>query len=457
MTWPAQRPGSRAQIPHLRHVSHVGVSIVLDFLAPYPGGTAARDLHALRPGQLKLHHLFRLILPLLLTWVQLLTGQTNLQTNAAPFLNFRQGANSKADSDLEDMFPTNVAEVCFGWFGPSTPGDSLGGQLWCGADLAIREANAQGGCEGRPFRLIPKWSENPWGNGVPQIFRMVYEDQVRALLGGIDGASTHLAEQVVAKTRLPLISPASTDASVNLAGVPWMFSCAPSDRAMAPLLAEAILRPLKEPGDRLAVFSATDHDSRATAKELLKALAERHRTPDFHFEFPAGEQSFESQLSGIAGAKPGAILVIASPEDSARLVMAVRRRSGDTAIFATHQAGRSRFRQLAGNAAEGVRFPLLWVPDKSDAVTRKFIADFKARFAREPDYAAALSYDATRLLVAAARQGGPSRARIREALRQLSPFRGIAGLIQWDATGQNVREVRRMGVIRKGQIEPEPL
>lgn len=201
------------------------------------------------------------------------------------------------------------------------------------------------------------------------------------------------------------------------------------------------------------VFSATDHDSRMAAKEILKALSERHRAPDFKFEFQAGQNAVDPQLTSAAAAKPRVVLLIAGPEDSARWVVAIRQRLADTPVFGTHQMGRSRFLQLAGKAAEGVHFPVLWAPDESDAVTRKFIAAFKARFGQEPDYAAALSFDATRLLIAATRQGGLNRARVREALIKLSPWQGIAGTIEWDGTGQNVRKVSRMGTIHNGQIE----
>jgi branched-chain amino acid transport system substrate-binding protein len=190
------------------------------------------------------------------------------------------------------------------------------------------------------------------------------------------------------------------------------------------------------------------------AREILKALSDQHRGPDFKLEFQPGVKTFDTQLSGIGSSKPGVILVIAGPEDSAQLVVAIRKRLAEAVIFGTHQMGRSRFLQLAGKAAEDVHFPLLWTPVESDADTRKFIESFRARYGREPDYAAALSFDATRLLIAATRQGSLNRARIREALSKLSPWQGITGPIQWDGTGQNVRKVSRMGTITNGRIMP---
>ena len=55
---------------------------------------------------------------------------------------------------------------------------------------------------------------------------------------GSTGPSAHLAEQVVAKARLPLVCPVSSDRTANVANVPWMFSVLPGDNAQAPCLAE---------------------------------------------------------------------------------------------------------------------------------------------------------------------------------------------------------------------------
>ena len=96
-----------------------------------------------------------------------------------------------------------------------------------GTTMAIEEANAEGGYKETPFRLKPGWSENPWASGVSSVVRMAYLERVWAIIGSIDGSTTHLAEQVVAKARVTQIDPASTDRSVNMANVPWVFSCLP--------------------------------------------------------------------------------------------------------------------------------------------------------------------------------------------------------------------------------------
>ena len=88
--------------------------------------------------------------------------------------------------------------------------------------------------------MIPAWSQNPWEAAVRQLADSVFQRRVWVIVGGADSATTHLAEQIVAKAHVPLVSPISTDKTVNLANVPWTFSMAPGDHLLAPCLAQAV-------------------------------------------------------------------------------------------------------------------------------------------------------------------------------------------------------------------------
>ena len=357
---------------------------------------------------------------------------------------------------------TNLTEIRIGWFGPSNLDDPLTGDLWWAANFALQEANTLPS-DSRlpasdflrlPFRLIPRWSVNPWGTGVSQLARMVYDEQPLALLGSMDSATTHLAEQVVAKAQLPLVSPIATDKSVTFAGVSWMFSCAPGDDAVARVLVEAVQAELKSPAGKTVLLATTDHESRMTAREVMSQLSRCGRRPDFRFDVPPDAADIAQQLQAAADARPAVVLIIAGVEDSSRLTRAVREKVGTATIFGGQSMGRRRFTELAGAAAEGVRFPLLFVPNPADANCTRFIERFKSEHQRAPDYTAALTYDAMRLLLEAIRRAGPNRARIREALAQLSPWPGIAGTIHFDGTGQNTRTDLCLGTIRNGAVLP---
>ena len=376
----------------------------------------------------------------------------------------------------------NPAELRFGWFGPTNLDDPLNGDVWWAVEEAAREANSRtSGPEPRPgpadptapssaacpvnlpVRLIPCWAADPWGSGVSRLGRMVYDEAPLALLGSVDSASTHLAEQITAKANLPLVSPISTDSSVTLAGVSWMFTCAPSDAVIArALVADVLAPPSGSRGNSrvsIALLAATDHESRMTAREVVRELSRCGHPPDSRFDLTSGTTDLAPQLAAWELARPETVVVIAGPDDSARWLRAIRAaplgRSGNgPRLYGGPTLGRTRFRQLAGTAAEGVRFPLLLVPGPGQSAMQKFGEKFAQARGHEPDYAAVLGYDATRLLIEAARRTGPNRARVREELARLSPWAGLAGPIVFDGTGQNLRSNVVMGTIRDGAVVP---
>jgi ABC-type branched-subunit amino acid transport system substrate-binding protein len=341
-----------------------------------------------------------------------------------------------------------VEEVRLGYFGPSDPADPAGGDMWLAAKLAIEEANAAGGLGGKPFRLVPAWSADPWGTGVAKLVRMVYRQRVWAIVGGVDGPSTHLAEQVAAKARLTLINPVSTDRTVNLAYVPWVFSLAPGDHLTAGPLAREISRRAGKGG--LVILSADDHDSRVLTAQLRKALAKWPVRLRRQFEFRRGEKRFGPLAKQVQAVGPGAVAVAAGAADGVRLVGALRVGGYRGAVFAGPAMGRRAVAESPGGV-EGVVFPVLYDPSNLSEAGKAFGRTFRRRHGTAPDYTAAHTYDAVRLLIAAIRKAGLDRTRIRDAVRDLSPWPGVTGTVRWDRVGSNTR-VAPLGTIKKGLV-----
>jgi branched-chain amino acid transport system substrate-binding protein len=334
--------------------------------------------------------------------------------------------------------PAGIREVLIGYYGPADPAHPEGGMPWQGASLAVEEANAEGGYKGKPFRLDASWSENPWRAGAAHVTRMTFVDRVWAVVGSIEGAGTHLAEQVVAKALLPLVNPVATDRSIHMAGVPWMFSIVQGDDLHSAVLSRALA------GRSLVILESTDHDSRALLSYLKPALARENARIKFQFEFEPGRPDLSELIRNAVKAAPDAVAVIAGIPDSARLVKQLRAAGFTGTIAGGPLFGRAAFAAQAGAAAEGALFP--WVGDATPA----FRGKFAARFGRQPDYSAACTYDAVRVVVAAIRKAGLNRARIRDAIAAQPPYDGAGGRIEWDEYGQN-RRAPVLAAIRSGE------
>ena len=395
------------------------------------------------------------LLALVLTACALLAQDQPPQQPPAvdPYHDFRAQPLEYVGPTSDASGTAGLTEVAIGWFGPSDPDHPLYGDLWAAATLAVTEVNAAGGLHGLPVRLLPRWSETPWGTGVGQVARMVHEDRARAILGSVDGPGTHLAEQVVVKARLALVSPVSTDESVNLAGVPWTFSVAPGDHLWAPLLVQCLLDTI---GDgSFVLLAATDHDSRLAAREVLEELADRDRGPTLRIDMKPGEIDLSPWLGRLEEATLKAALVIASAQDSAAMVRSLRESNFAGHLFGGPQLGRRAFLDAVGGAAEGATYPLLFDHDAGGEASEAFVRRFQRHTGTRPDWASAHTYDATRLLLESIHAAGLNRAAIRQALAERSPWQGVTGIIEWDATGQNRRPVTRLATIRGGEIAPD--
>jgi branched-chain amino acid transport system substrate-binding protein len=347
-----------------------------------------------------------------------------------PFFDARKHESAYNGPGREDPEPTDLTEVRIGYFGPSDPKHPEGGDIWLAVNLAIDEANAQGGYRGLPFRLIQAWADNPWTNGAGLIVRMAYVDRVWAIIGGIDGPSTHLAETVVAKACVTLISPGSTDKTVNLANVPWMFSALPGDQLLAPALGRALL---EDVGNRTFVVVASNgHDSHLFARELEKYLSAHGRAPAFSYVFASGNVPNEEFSRRIMEAQPAAVVVVADAPDSAGFVNALRQEGFRGKVFGGPSMGRRSFREGLSTGGAGVYFAC-----PAGAQADRFGRSFADRYGFYPDYTARYGYETARLLVAAVRRAGLNRARIRDAVHDLSPWQGVAATIEWDGLGRN--------------------
>ncbi len=408
-----------------------------------PRGFGRSALGAIGGGWLGIPGLLVLLLIGSIGWAGGVLADVSAQIGRAeePFLRLREQGTRYHGPGREREASEELTAVQIAFFGPRWhEGEET--DLWVAAQLALDQANAAGGYQGKPFRLLATWSDDPWGDGASQLARLIYDQPVWAILGAFDGHSAHLAALLVAKARLPVVIATSGDKSVNLANVPWVYSLLPGDHLQSPPLAEAIAAVLGgvSGGGRLVVLSADQHDTRHFARELMNDLARRHRvTPRLHLQSQAGAAAVEPHARRAVEARPEAIVVLAGPEDSARLVEAIRSAGYRGPVFGGAAMGRRAFVERLGNAAQQMIYPRLFTPGES---SQEFVARFQEERGYPPDYAAAHTYDATRLIIRAVREAGLNRARINDALRERTPWDGITGTIVWDPVGSNRRPVR---------------
>jgi branched-chain amino acid transport system substrate-binding protein len=363
-------------------------------------------------------------------------GRTDAAQDDKPYkhsspepLEFRGAGREKPEPEVD--------EVLLGWFGPGDPDHPEFGDYWRGAVLALEQENAAGGYHGKPFRLEPSWSESPWKAGVVGVARLVNERGVWAVIGGVDGTTTHLAVQLALKSNFLLLSPGSTDVSADDANVPWLFSLSPSDEPVSLAIADAVSGAAS--GGPFAVVASTDHDGHAAFVSVRRALASKRLAPTSVVEFATVAPDFPGLAERVLREHPRVLVVLAPATVAGRLVATVREAGWTGTVVGAATLGHAAFARAAGAAADGV---VAWVPADARTGGEGFASAFENRWGEAPDQAACHGYDAVRLVATAVRQTGLNRVRLRDSIRDLSPWTGACGRVRWNARGRNDDRVR---------------
>lgn len=319
-----------------------------------------------------------------------------------------------------------------------TRDDALGASLLHGVELAVAEANADGGYGGVPFEVVAHNDQQLWGSSSNTLVRFAYRDRVWALIGSIDSNSTHVALRAALKAELPIVNVGSTDPTITETAIPWIIRTTPDDRQTGYRLARDLF---EERGARhVAVVRASDRYGRLGIREFRDAARRLEHPLELEILFDPGTRDFDDVIERIATSTVDAIVLWAGAEDAGRIVRQVRESGLEQPIFGTDRLVSQAFLDTAGAAAQGIEATAWMEPGRSDPVWAGFSRRFRDRFAVPPDTWAAYAYDAATLTVDAIRRAGLNHARIMDALGSVRQYRGVAGPMVFDTTWNNVAE-----------------
>lgn len=326
---------------------------------------------------------------------------------------------------------SRVKEVRIGLFAPDKEAPT-GISMTRGAQLAVKDLNRAGGYYGLPFRIVQRWAFDPWGAGSREMIKLAYKDSVLAVIGSTDGNTTHIAEQIVTKARIPLISPVSSDPTLTYINLPWIFRLPPEDKTQIQTIIDHITE--VNLNKRIGIITSTSHDGRTFLKELTAALTEERRPPVCSFQIDSRHHDYPKVIRKLTEFSPDLVVINTTSEMLHLLLRTLTEQNSDIPVY------------------------LPWIPSIDDKKLQKnyigkihriipfegttsqyqgFVKSYKDAYGERPDYAAAYTYDSV-VLVARSLQSSPlNRVLLRKNLSQIKSFEGVSGSVLWDNGGGN--------------------
>jgi branched-chain amino acid transport system substrate-binding protein len=334
--------------------------------------------------------------------------------------------------------------------------------------------------DGRRLSIVPRDQSGPWGRISNEVVHLVYEDRAVAIVTSLDGGSAHLAEQVGNKVGIPVVTLA-TDPTTTQINLPWIFRLGPTDAQQAHAFARDIYvaRKLKQ----VILITENGHDGRVGGEQFEKAARELNAPPVIQLAIDPADWNPDSVAKQIAAQKPGALVFWTGHESAARLVPRFRSEFPTAPVYLCQEAAQGRFEEsapkhckcearaskmsdeaasgyddivsasagstgtssslrIAGSSAIDQKNIWIVTPRPAEGPLREsFERRYRARAGAPATPAAAQAYDAVRLLAAALRRSGPNRARLRDALADLSSYTGASGVISFDHAGNDLSDV----------------
>ncbi len=287
------------------------------------------------------------------------------------------------------------------------------------AELAIQEANAEGGYKHHKFELVIRTAEGFWGAGSKESVSLVYEDRVRAIIGALDGRNGHLAEQVATKSHLTYIETFATEPTLSQAFVPWFMRVVPNDDQQAEVILKQIMR---EGGGRIGILSIDTYDTRYALRSLTKAAGRVSGMAPLLFNLDTNNIQLDKVLEQLISSELDHLVVPFYAPFLEVLINGLTEKTPDLKIYGTlHFAMGAESRDLSWENYEGVYMPVNLFDKKL--------------YDTLPDSHSAYLYDAVNLVISAILHVGTERETITDYISASTYSSGATGTISFDDLG----------------------
>lgn len=307
-----------------------------------------------------------------------------------------------------------------------------------GAKMAVEEINVRGGVLGSKIELLIEDDQYKAEEAANAAKKLIERDKVVALIGEVTSSVTLVVAPIAQQSKIVLLTPTATNPKVTQVG-DYIFRACFIDDFQGEVMANFVYKTLKLKNAAILTAVTSDYSKGLAQffKQKYTALGGKIVAEESYSE---GDTDFRAQLTKIKAAKPDFVYLPGYYADIGPILLQARE-LGITVPFGGGDGWDSPvLLQTAGKAAEGCFFSNHYSPDSKDLVVQTFVKNYQKKYGATPDALAALAYDAAKLLVdAIKRAGSTDSAKIRDALASTKGFRGVTGVITFDANRNPVK------------------
>jgi len=317
------------------------------------------------------------------------------------------------------------------------------------AEMAVAEINDAGGIQladkKYKIKLIIEDNAGKADQSASSAQKLITQQKVTAIIGPNASRYALPAAEIAETSKVVLITPWATAPKATLdsrtnASKKYVFRACFIDPFQGGVLAKFTLDELKL--KKAAVLYDVASEYNKGIAEIFKDVYEKNGGKIVAFEtYTTNDKDFSSQLTKIKQAAPE-IIFLPNYYSEVPLQIQQAKRLGITVPFIGADAwGSEELIKLCGKDCNDYYFSTHYAADAATQTTKKFIANYKAKYNTTPDDVAALTYDSFGLLWQALRTAGKNdRQAVRDALAKIPLYDGVTGTMQFrEGSGDPVK------------------
>lgn len=315
-----------------------------------------------------------------------------------------------------------------------------------GAELAVEQANAAGGVNGKMVELVVYDDQASPKEAVPIALKLIEKDQVAMAISGSYSGSTRAAAGIFQEAKVPYIAAYAIHPDITRAG-DYVFRTSfvgeVQGRAGALLIGKSL--GLK----RVAVITLKNDFGKSLSAGFREAADKFGIEIVSEYEYSIKDRQFGPIVSKVKADKPDAIYASGYFFTAGPLVSQLRAAGITVPIIGQEGYDSQKFIDIAGAASEGVLITTSLDRDSTEPETKSFISSFEKKSGQKVDMVAASGHTAVKVAVAALKAaGGMDKAALRDAIAA-TKLTASTGKISFNALGE-VRKDVQVQVVRDG-------
>ena len=309
-----------------------------------------------------------------------------------------------------------------------------------GAELAVKEINANGGVLGKKIEYVMLDTKGDSTEAVMAYNKLV-DEKVAGIIEEVTSKPTLAVAEVAVQDNMPLITPTGTQVDITEVG-PNIFRVCFTNPYQGKVLAITSKERLGANTVAVMLNNSSDY-SDGIAKAFIEESEKLGMKVMGVEGYSDGDKDFRPQLTKLAAMNPDVILI---PEyyEQAALIATQAREVGVKSIFVGSDGWdgiAKTLDQSAYAAIENSHFTNHFSMEDQSEKIQNFLKDYREAYKEDPSAFSALGYDAVYMMKSAIEKaGGTDKQKIVDALKGIE-YDGVTGYLTFDDHNNPIKAV----------------